>query len=67
VAINYFNEILGALLVRSNNIDLETLELNRFDLTDLGGRFIEEEVWGVIQSLPPDKALGLDGFMSHFL
>jgi hypothetical protein len=30
----------------------------------LGHRFIEEEVWSIVRSLPPDKAPGLDGFMA---
>jgi hypothetical protein len=30
-------------------------------------RFTEFEVWGVIKSLPPDKAPGPDGFTTRFL
>jgi hypothetical protein len=29
--------------------------------------FTYEEVWNVIRSLPPDKALGPDGFTASFL
>jgi hypothetical protein len=37
------------------------------DLTGISSWFIEEEVWSVIKTLPPDKALGLDGFTARFL
>jgi hypothetical protein len=26
----------------------------------------DEEVWGVIKELPPDRAVGLDGFVGAF-
>jgi hypothetical protein len=66
-AFNFFNDILGAPIVHSTGINLELLELNRLDLAELGGKFTEEEVLGVIQSLPSDKALGPDGFTGRFL
>jgi hypothetical protein len=28
--------------------------------------FSEDEVWGIIQSMPPDKAPGPDGFIECF-
>jgi hypothetical protein len=36
-------------------------------MRELRNRFIEEEVWGVISTLPPDKALGPGGFTACFL
>jgi hypothetical protein len=35
-------------------------------LQDLGAFFTEEEVWGIIKEMPPDKAPGPDGFIGAF-
>jgi hypothetical protein len=43
------------------------LDLTRLDLSQLGERFTEEEVWTIIRALPPDKAPGPDGFTARFL
>jgi hypothetical protein len=52
---------------RTHSINLEPLSGPRQDLKALGCCFTEEEVWGVIKALPPDKAPGLDGFTGRFL
>jgi hypothetical protein len=36
-------------------------------MPELGARFMKQEVWQVIHSLPPDKASGLDRFTTRFL
>jgi hypothetical protein len=46
---------------------LEELELPHQDFLDLGERFTEEEVLGVIRSLLLDKASVPNGFMARFL
>jgi hypothetical protein len=50
-AFDFFDEILGA-----SYINLDCLELNHINLSSLGERFTESEVWGIIRLLPPDKA-----------
>jgi hypothetical protein len=52
VALNYFDDVLGTLATRANSIKQEHLE---------------DEVWSVIHSLPPNKAPGPDGFTIRFL
>jgi hypothetical protein len=47
-------------------LDLDWLQLSRLDLVTLEERFIEEEVQGVIKTLPSDKALGPNGFTAVF-
>jgi hypothetical protein len=46
---------------------LDALGLLTLNMRELRNIFIEEEVWGVISTLPPDKALGPDGFTARFL
>jgi hypothetical protein len=67
VAYSFFNDILGVPTSHSNIINLDEPELPHLDLSNLGERFTEEKVLGVIQSLPPDKAPGLDSFATRFL
>jgi hypothetical protein len=66
-AFDFFNGRLGEPTIRSYAINLEDLDLPQQDLSGLGNWFTEEEVWGVIRSLPPDKAPGPDGFTARFL
>jgi hypothetical protein len=63
----FFNEILGTLTQRQHTLRLDAMDLSRLNLADLGERFTEAEVLDVIRSLPPDKALGPDGFTTRFL
>jgi hypothetical protein len=64
---SFFDDVLGAPPSRVHDIALDGLDLPRSDLTGLGARFTEEEVWGVIKALPHDKAPGPDGFSAGFL
>jgi hypothetical protein len=66
VMFNYFDEVLGAAPSRSTSIALEHLGLLCLDLAGLVERFTEEEVWGVIRALLPDKAPEPDGFTAGF-
>jgi hypothetical protein len=50
----------------SNSINLDLLDHLCLNLSELGDRFTEEEVWGIICSLPLDKAQGQDGFSGRF-
>jgi hypothetical protein len=52
---------------RSHSIDLQLLGHPRCELPELSAHFTEQEVWQVIQAMPPDKALGPDRFTCHFL
>ncbi|KAM0866544.1 hypothetical protein ACQ4PT_042574 [Festuca glaucescens] len=61
-----YNKLLGEIQVRDNTIDLDKLELPHLDLHDVDAIFSEEEVWGVIRELPPDRAPGPDGFIGAF-
>jgi hypothetical protein len=64
---SFFHSILGTPSTRSNSLNLDALNLRHLDSDGLGERFTEDEVWNVIQSLMPDKASGLDGFIARFL
>jgi hypothetical protein len=67
VAFDFFNEALGTVTPRINTINLTLLGMQRLNPVDLRDRFTKEEVWNPIHALPPDKAPGLDGFMTRFL
>jgi hypothetical protein len=66
-AFDFFNNRLGTPAIHSHAINLEDLDLSHLDLSGIGNRFTEEQVWGVIRSLLPDKAPGLDAFTTWFL
>jgi hypothetical protein len=51
---------------RVHSINLEELEIPTADLQDLEGMFSEEEIWGVVKNLHPDRAPGPDGFIGGF-
>jgi hypothetical protein len=63
---NFFNEILATSPLHSRRIKFEALGLPSFDLSTLGARFMEDEVWSVIKELALDKAPGPDGFTTRF-
>jgi hypothetical protein len=67
VVFQFFDGLMGTPVTRVNSINFEELDLPHLQLSELGNRFTEDEVWKVICSLPPDKALGLDGFTARFL
>jgi hypothetical protein len=62
----FFNEVLATPPLHSHRIKFEALELPCLDLSSLGARFTEDEIWSIIKGLAPDKAPNLDGFTSHF-
>jgi hypothetical protein len=64
---SFFHDILGISAPHCNTINLEELELPHLDISDLKERFTEEEVLGIIWSLPLDKALGPKCFTARFL
>jgi hypothetical protein len=66
--LDFFDGILGTPASRTSSIDLHCLRLPTIiNMSQLCDRFTEEEVWMVIKSLPPDKALGPDRFSARFL
>jgi hypothetical protein len=67
VLFSFLNEVLGTSSQQQKIINLELLDIPQLDLSALSEWFTEEEILGVICSLPPDKAPGLDGFTARFL
>jgi hypothetical protein len=65
--LQFFDEVLGTPPSKSCSMDFQTLGLPQINLSSLGDRFTKDEVWTVISSLPPDKALRPDSFMAWFL
>jgi hypothetical protein len=66
VVLDFFEEMMGTVPVSSNSINLDALDLLSIQQGGLVDRFIEEEVWNMIRSLPPDKAPGPDDFNTRF-
>lgn len=62
----FYDKLLGTAEQRDISINLDNLELNQHDLSNLDLPFIEKEVWNTIKHLPCDKAPGPDGFTCHF-
>jgi hypothetical protein len=42
---SFFDAVLGVLAQCLHTIELSLLDLPRLDLSELGGRFTEQEVW----------------------
>jgi hypothetical protein len=57
---------LGTSNFRSYGLDLAQLSVPSLDISSIEHYFTEEEVWGILRTLPPDKEPGLDGFTWHF-
>jgi hypothetical protein len=57
---------LGTAVERSCALDFSILGVPTANLIGLDVCFSEQEVWKVIKEMPPDKALGLDGFTGLF-
>lgn len=66
LASEFFVDLIGNPKAREYTINLDTLNLPALDLSSLKGEFTEEEIWGVIRAMPPDKAPGPDGLSAHF-
>ncbi|KAM0889935.1 hypothetical protein ACQ4PT_027390 [Festuca glaucescens] len=63
---SHFEEAFGAPPDRAFSLNLEGLDLPRFDLSQLDAIFTEEEVLLAIKDLPGDRAPGPDGFTGSF-
>jgi hypothetical protein len=61
-----YRELLGKIHNREHTVDLDSLDFEEHDLQDLAEILMDEEVWGVIKELPPDRAPGPDGFIGSF-
>jgi hypothetical protein len=61
-----FFQLLGRMQPRDHSVDLEALDIPTAELQDLDDMFTEEEIWGVVKDLPPDRAPGPDGFNGAF-
>ena len=62
----YFGAAFGGACPRGYALNLDVLGLPRLNLAHLERPFTEEEVEGVIKSMPRDKAPGPDGFTGRF-
>lgn len=67
LAFSYFDDILGMPPNRTIAVKLAALGINTHNLTGFEDCFTEAEVWGVIKSLPTDKAPSPNGFTTRFL
>lgn len=61
-----YNEQLGSIQNREVTLDLAALGLQAHELSEMEAIFSEEEIWGMIKELPPDRAPGPDGFVGAF-
>jgi hypothetical protein len=66
VVFDHCDAILGTAVERSCALDFSILGVPTANLIGLDVCFSEQEVWKVIKEMPPDKALGLDGFTGLF-
>jgi len=65
-AYDHFNSVLGAAFDRTRRMNLEAIGLPSLGSEALENVFTEDEVKGVIMSMPNDKAPGPDGFTGIF-
>jgi hypothetical protein len=63
---DYYKGLLGTIQNREYTMDLQLLGLQDHDLSEMVEIFSEEEIWGVIKELPPDRAPSPDGFVGAF-
>ena len=61
-----FEHLLGHASTREADLNLDFLELDRHDLSDLDAILTEEEVWDTIKDMPLDRAPRPDGFIPAF-
>lgn len=63
---DYFNSLLGTAQARNHSLDLNFLNMEQVDLSELEEIFTEEEVWATIKDMHADRAPGPDGFSTAF-
>jgi exonuclease III len=63
---DYFSSHIGSPMPRQSSLDWHSLGYTPRDLSDLELPFTMEEVKSIIDSMPPDKAPGPDGFTGAF-
>jgi len=63
---DFYDSILGRAEEREYTLDLEALDIQHHNLSELDVQFSEEEVWDTIKDMPLDKAPGPDGFTGRF-
>jgi len=61
-----YSHLLGESLDLEVTVNLEELNIPRFDMSDMETPFTEEEIWKTICSLPSNKAPGPGGFTGNF-
>jgi hypothetical protein len=62
----FYNNLLGTTGQRDLTLKLDVFHQSSVDLSDLDQFLSEDEIWSTIKSLPPDKAVGPDGFTGRF-
>jgi exonuclease III len=63
---DFYDNILGRSEERDYTLDLDVLDIQHHNLSELDVQFSEEEVWATIKDMPLDKAPGPDGFTGRF-
>ncbi|XP_066358080.1 uncharacterized protein [Miscanthus floridulus] len=63
---DFYESILGTAEERDYTLDLDILNIQHHNLSELDASFSEEEVWATIKDMPLDKAPGPDGFTGRF-
>jgi len=63
---DFYENILGSAEVRDYTLNLDELDMQHHDLSDLDAPFSEEEVWATIKDMHLDKVPGPDGFTWRF-
>jgi hypothetical protein len=66
IGFDHFDAILSSYENCSVQLDFELLNMSHINLSSVTRCFLEEEVWGVIRCLLPDKSPGLDSFAGLF-
>jgi hypothetical protein len=66
VATEFFTKAVGTNSARSRRLNWVALGYSPFNLEDLDMPFMEQELFGIIKSLPSEKAPGPDGFIGIF-
>ncbi|KAJ1262446.1 hypothetical protein BS78_09G108200 [Paspalum vaginatum] len=59
---DYYDNLIGTVLMRDTSLDLQFFHRPGLDLSSLDAPIFDDEVWATIASLPPDRAPGPDGY-----